>query len=226
MGRIERKTDPMRSVKKGVAVLAALSVLIGGCSAVKPKEEYEKPALYWYKKMIKGVVTGNLEKADNAFTSLESEHISSPLIPEAMLILMQAHMDNEEYLLAQFYLDEYMKRYGSYKNRKLAEFIKIKAAFYGLRSPQRDQKLIDDTYKKAQGYVARYPDSEMTPMAQTVAVRLAMARYLLNENIAKLYTRLDKPKAAEIYRARNQESFIKADDIQPPHRGWLAWLFE
>ncbi|NPA30055.1 MAG: outer membrane protein assembly factor BamD [Epsilonproteobacteria bacterium] len=211
---------------KKVALVTVWVLLMGGCSAVKQKEEYEKPALYWYKKMIKGVVSGNLEKADNAFTSLESEHISSPLIPEAMLILMQAHMDNEEYLLAQFYLDEYMKRYGSYKNRKLAEFIKIKAAFYGLRSPQRDQKLIDDTLKKAQGYVTKYPDSEMTPMAQTIAVRLAMTRYLLNENIASLYERLDKPKAAAIYRERNKKSFVKQEDIQPPHRGWLAWLFE
>jgi outer membrane protein assembly factor BamD len=143
-----------------------------------------------------------------------------------MMILAQAHMDEEEYLLAQFYMDEYMKRYGSFKNRVLAEFMKIKAAFYGLRSPQRDQKLIDDTLVRARNYIVTYPRSEFTPMVQTIETRLAMTRYLLNENIASLYERRGKPRAAEIYRQRNAKGWVKMEDIEPPERGWLAWLFE
>ncbi|WP_201353890.1 outer membrane protein assembly factor BamD [Hydrogenimonas urashimensis] len=200
-------------------------VFWAGCGA-KSEEEYEKPALYWYQKMMKKIASGNLEKADNIFTSLESEHISSPLIPQAMLILMQAHIDNEEYLLANFYLEEYMKRYGSFKNRELAEFIQIKAAFYGLHSPQRDQKLISDTLIRARNYIVTYPKGEFTPMVHTMEVRLEMTRFLLNEKIARLYDRRDKPKAAAIYRKRNEASWIKADDIEPPSGGWFGWLFE
>jgi outer membrane protein assembly factor BamD len=204
---------------------AVAAVWLGGCGT-KSDEEYEKPAIYWYQKMMKGIATGNLEKADNAFTSLESEHIGSPLIPQAMLILMQAHMDDEEYLLAQFYLDEYMKRYGTRANRELAQFIKIKASFYGLNSPQRDQKLIDDTLVKAQRYIADYPDGEYTPMVQTIEVRLQMTRYLMNEAIASLYERRDKPKAAEIYRERNKVGWVKPEDIQKPEGHWYSFIFE
>ncbi|WP_456452939.1 outer membrane protein assembly factor BamD [Hydrogenimonas sp.] len=213
-----------RFVRTALAALVA-AAMMGGCGS-KSEQEYEKPALYWYQKMMKSVASGNLEKADNIFTSLESEHISSPLIPQAMMILAQAHMDNEEYLLAQFYMDEYMKRYGSFKNRMLAEFMKIKAAFYGLRSPQRDQKLIDDTLVRARNYIVRYPKSEFTPMVHTIETRLAMTRYLLNENIAGLYDRRDKPHAAEIYRRRNETGWVKMEDIAPPSRGWFGWLFE
>jgi outer membrane protein assembly factor BamD len=208
------------------AVLAALLMLVvGGCGS-KSREEYEKPAIYWYQKMTKSIAAGNLEKADNYFTSLESEHIGSPLIPQAMIILMQAHMDNEEYLLANFYLDEYMKRYGSFKNRQFAEFVQIKAAFYGLKSPQRDQKLISDTLKKARGYIARYPKGEYTPMVETIEARLEMTQYLMNESIASLYDRRDKPEAAKIYRARNERSRLKEEDIMPPAKGWFGRLFE
>ena len=207
------------------AIVVAASIFLAGCSS-KQTEEYEKPALYWYQKMMKHVVTGNLEKADNDFTSLESEHISSPLIPQAMMILGQAHMDQEEYMLAQFYMDEYMKRYGSFKNREFAEFLKIKAAFYGLHSPQRDQKLIDDTIAKARNYSRKYRNGEYVPMAKTIEARLEMTRYLLNEKVAALYDRRDKPKAAKIYRQRNAASWIKMEDIRPPEKGWIAWLVE
>jgi outer membrane protein assembly factor BamD len=212
-----------RIIQHTIFVVIFLSIMVG-CSA-KKDQEFEKPALYWYQKVMKSIAVGNLEKADNYFTSLESEHVGSPLIPEAMLMLMQAHMDNEEYLLANFYLDEYMKRYGNSKNRQFAEFIQIKAAFYGLRSPQRDQKLINDTLKKARRYIQKYPDGEYTPMVETIAVRLEMTRYMMNEEIAALYERRNKPKAAKIYRERNEKSWIKKEDILFPKRDWFDWLF-
>jgi len=212
-----------RIIQHTIFVVIFLSIIVG-CST-KKDQEFEKPALYWYQKVMKSIAIGNLEKADNYFTSLESEHVGSPLIPEAMLMLMQAHMDNEEYLLANFYLDEYMKRYGNRKNRQFAEFIQIKAAFYGLRSPQRDQKLINDTLKKARRYIQKYPDGEYTPMVETIAVRLDMTRYMMNEEIAALYERRNKPKAAEIYRERNEKSWLKKEDILLPKRDWFDWLF-
>jgi outer membrane protein assembly factor BamD len=215
----------MQRVVRMALAAAVVAALMAGCGS-KSEQEYEKPALYWYQKMMKSIASGNLEKADNIFTSLESEHISSPLIPQAMMILAQAHLDEEEYLLAQFYMDEYMKRYGSFRNRILAEFMKIKAAFFGLHSPQRDQKLIDDTLVRARNYIVKYPRSEFTPMVQTIETRLAMTRFLLDENIAALYDRRDKPRAAAIYRERTKHGWITKEDIAPPERGWLAWLFE
>ncbi len=206
-------------------VAAMLALFFIGCST-KSEQEYEKPALYWYQKLMHSAAAGNLEKADDYFTSLESEHVGSPLIPEAMLILVQAHMDEEEYLLANFYLDEYLKRYGTAKNRDFAEFMKIKASFLGLKSPQRNQELIEQTLKKAERYIHLFPESEYLPMVQTIKLRLELTKYLMNESIASLYDRRDKPKAARIYRERNAQSWIKKENIVPPHTGWLGWLFE
>ncbi len=207
-------------------VVAALLILFfGGCST-KSGQEYEKPALYWYHKLMRSVAAGNLEKADDYFTSLESEHTGSPLIPEAMQILVQAHMDEEEYLLANFYLDEYLKRYATSKNLDFIEFMKVKASFMGLKSPKRNQELIEETLEKAKRYVGKFPQSEFAPMMKTIIVRLEMTRYLMNESIASLYERRDKPKAAEIYRKRNSHTWIKREEIKPPEKGWIDWLFE
>jgi len=205
-------------------LLGSILIFNSGCSS-KTKQEFEKPAIYWYKKLIRSASTGNLEKADEFFTSLESEHISSPLIPEAMLILAQAHMDEEEYLLANFYLDEYIKRYGNRSNKEYAEFLKIKASFLGLTSPRCDQKLILDTLEKAQRYIDKYPKGLYTPYIKTIQLRLEMTRFMMNENISNLYKRRNKNKAAKIYKEKNSNNRIKKEDIQLPKDGWIDWIF-
>jgi len=204
-------------------ILGSVVIFNNGCSS-KVEQEYEKPAIYWYQKLIRSVSAGNLEKADSYFTSLESEHVSSPLIPEAMLILVQAHMDSEEYLLANFYLDEYIKRYGNRSNKEFAEYLKIKAAFLGLNSPRCDQKLTLDTLKKARHFIKKYPKGIYTPYVHTIQVRLEMTEYMMNESISELYKRRNKDKAAKIYEEKNRNVRIKKDDIQPPASSWIEWI--
>ena len=46
-----------------------------------------------------------------------------------MLILVNAHIDEEEYVLANFYLDEYIKRFGLSKDIDYARYLKIKSKF-------------------------------------------------------------------------------------------------
>jgi len=46
-------------------------------------KEYDKPAIYWYKKIIESLSESNFDKADNYYISLRSEHSRSPLLPTA-----------------------------------------------------------------------------------------------------------------------------------------------
>ncbi len=208
--------------KIGYIVIAAFLIFMSGCSS-KEEAEYNKPAIYWYEKIIKSVSHDNLDKADEYFTSLESEHISSPFIPEAMLILAQAHMDNEEYLMANFYLDEYIKRYGTSRKREFAEFLKIKASFLGFKNINRDQKLLQDTIKNALNYKKRYANSEFVPLVDTILTKLYMAEYILNKNIMLLYQRRDKPKAAKIYEEKLKKSWLEESEIIKPE-SWYDFL--
>jgi outer membrane protein assembly factor BamD len=208
-------------------VLAALLVLLfaAGCAS-KNEDVYNKPARYWYDGIIKEIRGGDLEKADDYYASLSSEHISSPLLKESMLILAEAHMEEEEYLLANFYLDEFIKRFGDKENSEFARFLKVKANFAAFKYPNRDQQLLLDTIKNAKSFLQRYPNSKFSPFVQTILAKLYMAEYKLNKEIASLYHRTDKEKAAKIYEEKLKNSWVNNVQIVDPKTSWYRSIFE
>ncbi len=214
-------------MKKSILVAMVMAVVLGGCGASKDGvAEFNKPALYWYKKIAASISDGNMDKADAYYISLKSEHMRSPLMLTAILMLAHAHMSKEEYLLANYYLDEYNKRFGDPKSREYIDFMKLKASFLGIKDVYKDQKLIMDSIRQARTYLMRYPGSEYTPLVNTILVRLLMSQYLLNENIAALYDRIGKPEAAKIYREKNSNSVVEMSDITPPEKGIIGKIFD
>ena len=207
-------------------VMLTVALLIVGCGSQNEVDEFNKPAAYWYQKTVDAIGSGNLDKADEYYISLKSEHVHSPFVPTATLMLAQAHMHDEEYLLANFYLDEYLKRYADEKHYEYIEFMKLKAAFLGITDVYKDQKLILDTLAKAQTFRERYPGSRYLPLVNHLAIRLHMAQYLLNDNIAALYDRIGKPEAAKLYRAKNAGSLVKKADIKPPKQGIIGHIID
>ena len=213
--------------KSYILGFAVMSLVFVGCAkSVEDTEEFNKPAMHWYKKIAVSISDDNLDKADKFYISLKSEHMRSPLMKEAMLMLAHAHMKDEEYLLANYYLDEYNKRYGQSENRDYIEFMKIKSSFLGIRNPYKDQKLILDSIQKARTFVYRYPGSVYAPMVNTILIKLHMSQYLLNENIAALYDRTGKTEAAKIYRAKNNGSLLKSADIKAPAKSIVGKIFD
>ncbi|MDP3267337.1 MAG: outer membrane protein assembly factor BamD [Sulfuricurvum sp.] len=208
-----------------IVIMAAMTVLfLTGCG--KDIEEYNKPADYWYAKMITSVSDGNLEKADGYFSSLQSEHVASPLLSEATLIMAQAHMAYEEYLLAEHFLDEYNRRYATSAGKEYAEFLKIKSKFLALPNPGRDQGLIDETLKGAIAFKANYPYSIYTPLITTMETQLQLAKSTLNGQIAGLYDRLGKPKGAVAYRNNAPVTWIDPSEVQAAQVPWYREMFE
>lgn len=199
-------------------------MMIAGCS--KKDEEYNKPALYWYGQMIDAVSNGNLENADDFYSSLQSEHIGSPLLPEATMIMGLSHLQSEEYLLAEHFLDEYVKRYATVQEREFAEYLKVKAKYMALPRPRRDQGLIDDAIAEGERFKARYPRSIFYPVVDTMITRLYLSQTALNETIAELYERLDKPKGAAYYRDIRPQPWIDWSKVEPAQIDWYRLIFE
>lgn len=204
--------------------MAAL-IVFTGCGS-KELEEFNKPAEYWYEKMVTAVSNGNLEKADSYFSSLQSEHISSPFLAEATMIMAQAHMAHDEYLLSEHFLNEYIRRYATPEGREYAEFLKIKAKFLALPNPGRDQGLIDDTLKGVETFKLNYPSSTYLPIVNTMEIQLQLAKGGLNERIAQLYERLGKPKGAEFYRAMAPVTWVKSEEVVNANVPWYREIFE
>jgi len=211
---------------KNSFLLTAFAAIIffSGCS--KELEEYNKPAIYWYGKIVKNISQGDLEKADNYYSSLQGEHIGSPLLPEATMILAIAHMHDEEYLLSEHFLNEYIKRYATANEKEDAEFLKIKAKYLALPNPRRDQALIGDAIREAQMFKHNYPNSMYYNVVDTMQTRLYMAEAALNETIADLYTRLDKPKSAQFYKMLKPQPWINWNEVDRANSPWYREWFE
>ncbi len=211
-----------------VKILLATLVLLfaTGCSTKDKTAIYNKPALYWYGQIIKEIKNQDLEKADDYFTSLSSEHVESPLLKTSMLMLANAHMQSEEYILANFYLDEYIKRYGDRENSEYAKFLKIKANFDSFSHPKRNQKLLIDTIASTKKFKITYPHSKYMPMVNTILVKLELANLQTSEEIASLYKRLDKQKASKIYDKKIANSTVKNANMIKPHIPWYRAWFE
>lgn len=199
--------------------------LLQGC-ADKKAEIYNKPALFWYKQIIKDIKDLDLEAADEHYTSMSSEHVASPLLEPMLLILAQAHMDNEEYLLANFYLDTYMKRYGTYAKNEYAKYMKIKANFMSFPYPNRNQELLLSTIKETKKYVREYPNGKYTPLVKTILVKMGLGKYYLDKRIEKLYKRIDRPKSVEVYEKILSESPLRDAKMIDPRRTWYREIFD
>ena len=195
-----------------------------GCS--KDLDEYNKPAIYWYEKIIKSIADGNLDKADDYYSSLQGEHIASPLLPRATMILGVAHMYYQEYLLSEHFLDEYVKRYANDNEKEFAQYLKIKAKYMALPNPRRDQVLIGEAIKEAVKFKREYPNSMYYPLVDTMLTNLYLADAFLNETIASLYDRIDKPKSAKYYRNIRPEPWIVWSDVKRDNTPWYREWFE
>jgi len=209
---------------RNILISSVLVLFLIGCS--KSVEEYNKPAAYWYDKMIESMAKGNLEKADSYYSSLQSEHIGSPLLRRATLIMAQAHMYYEEYLLSEHFLNEYIKRYANPIEREYAEYLKIKAKYMALPHPRRDQGLINEAISAGQEFKKIYPNSTYVPVVDTMITRLIIARASLNESIAELYERLDKPKSAQYYRDIKPEPWIDWKNVTKAQTPFYRAIFE
>lgn len=196
------------------------------CSSKNGVQEYNKPAVYWYNKMLKDISMYNLDAADDTFSSLQSEHRNSPLLSSALMILADAHMKNEDYSLAIYYYNSYSLKYENKGLQDYIRYLKIKAKFMAFEQRFRDQKLIDDTLEDINIFVNSYPNSKYILLVKTMQNRLLMSSALLNIEIANLYKRKDKPKAQAYYIKKAKNSWEDINTIKEPSVTWYRKIFE
>lgn len=205
-------------LKVRVLLVFVILVFFSGCSQ-KDSAIYNKPAIYWYKEMLKAIKNEDLEIAGDMFASLQSEHRNSPLLKEAILILAKAHITQKEYLLANFYLDEFIKRFGDKSNMDLIKQLKIRANFLSLRYQNRDQILIQDSIDDAHRFLDEHKNSKYRIYVDSMLLRLYLAEYNLNHQVALLYKRVGKEKASSLYKEKSRYNWLEEiEQIEPKER--------
>ena len=190
-----------------------------GCSKTK-QVVYNQSASFWYEGIFKNIRLGNLEVADNYFSSLQSEHINSPLIPEAMLALGQAPLGSEEYLLADFYFKEYLKRYGNASNADYVSYLQLRSHLYAFKNMSKDQVFMTDSIALIQSFIEKYPDSRYAPFAHEMEVKFVLGQNELNGAIARVYAKGKHKEAEQIYRDRIDSDLQQATNPKASKVPW------
>ncbi len=211
-------------MKQLLTLILTIFIFVG-CSG-KEEQEYNKPAVYWYNKMLKEISLFQIEEADDTYTSLEAEHRNSPLLSSALFIIAQAHMDEEEYAMSNYYFDEYLKKFTTASNIDYVRYLKIKSKFLAFKNQYREQELVYETIEETQYFIDKYPNSEYIYLVQTIKSKLLMAKASFDKEISELYTRLDKPKASTVYINKSQDSWKDTDNIEPVNVPWYRYIFE
>ncbi len=211
---------------KHFLILLTILFTFTSCSMKEEVAEYNKPAIYWYNKMLKQISMYQIDEADDTYTSLESEHRNSPLLPSALMIIANAHMDEEEYAMANYYYDNYLKRFVKKNNVDYVRYLKIKSKFLALKTQFREQELISETIEETEEFCRQYPNSNYIYLVNSIKSRLYMAQSTFDQEIAMLYARIDKPDAANIYKEKAKESWVDTDNIEPIIVPWYRLIFE
>ncbi|MDR2639693.1 MAG: outer membrane protein assembly factor BamD [Helicobacteraceae bacterium] len=185
-------------MKRDICSILILGALALGCSQ---KDISNQSAEYWYRQVSDQIARNNLELAGDRYSSLLGEHAGSPLLAEATLMMAMAHLDAEEYLLANFYLDEYAKRFGAAQNTDRIAYLKLLSDYRGIKRALRDQKLALDAMDKSEAFVSRFGASQLKPYAATINAKTKLFNHELSLKIADLYRRMGKEDAAKYYEA-------------------------
>lgn len=211
--------------KKNLFILLFLSFYLSAC-AIKSDELYNLTAQQWYKQIVKDLQNKDLEKADEHYTSMASEHTADPLLEPIQLILAQAHIDDEEYKLANFYLDENAKKFGTPKNIDFIRYLQIKAKFKSFKQPNRDQGLLLESMKQIDEFSSNYPNGKYDPLIKTMLAKFNLAIYALDENIAALYKRTGRTQSYEVYLQKLEESDFVGVPMKKAKISWYRRIFE
>lgn len=213
-------------MKKCVILIVCVAIFIAGCSTKDSEELYNLSAVQWYNQIIKDLQSKDLEKADTHYSGMASEHVADPLLKTTLIILAQAHMDEEEYEPAEFYLDEYNKKFGNSRDVDYIRYLKIKAKFDAFALPNRNQALMLKSQREIDTFLKDYPHTQYEALVQTMLTKFNLAVFYLDSTIADLYKRTGREESYEIYEHRLQKSEFFNKSIIKPELPWYRSIFE
>lgn len=215
----------MRINLKSAIFILSLSILVG-CGAKKDDELYNLTPDQWYQQILNDIKDADLETANSHYISFASEHVASPYLEQVLIILANAHVDEEEYKIANFYLDEYIKKYGTKESIEYIQYLKIKANFDSFSKPNRNQKLVKDSILQIDEFLKNYPNTQYRPLIETMLVKFKLAEYYLDSDIYELYNKLDRSDSAAIYQDKIDNSPLNDINSTKAKLPWYMTPFE
>ena len=200
---------------KGAVALVALFLLIG-CSnnnniniQNSNISEFEDDKKI-YNSIYRAIASKNLDDADDSYIKLKTTYENSSFVNKAALDLAIVHMQKGEYILANFYLQDYLAQDPS---SEFAKFLLVKNQFLSAVRNQRDQSYTNRALNALKINKDLVSSSEYQLLANSMLMRVTLDKAWQNKDIAMQYKRLKKDEAFRIYQEKVKELGVNINDI-------------
>jgi hypothetical protein len=144
-----------------------------------------------------------LELDDDKFVAIRRRNSENKILPQFTLDLAQKHIDAQEYILAQYYVKVYLRDYSVYGNLDKAWFLGIESLFLKFKISESQESLLNEILRVGHDFQNTFHESTYRKKVDTILNQSMMIEYDRNEEIAVYYTKMGKPKAAALYRTKN-----------------------
>ncbi len=169
--------------------------------------------------LYKDIQNNDLDSADNVFMEIEADYPNSFYIKSDLLTLYFAHLKNEDFKLAKFYINEYEKRFAGINEIPWCEYQKIKIDFLSYQNAYTNQGKILSLLDECKNYKVKYPNSSFIYEVNTIYVKTLLTNLYLNDKIYKLYKKEHKINAAEKYKVKIPKN------AKEPYIPWYKKIF-
>ncbi|NLY03995.1 MAG: outer membrane protein assembly factor BamD [Campylobacter sp.] len=197
-----------------------------GCSTKSSDSLYNLPPMAWYDQIMEDIRTADFDAAKVHYTQFASEHIASPLLEPTLMILAMASADDNNYIDANEYLNEYIRKFGTRDKIEHAIFLKIKANYDSFQNANRNQILMQNSIIEINNFLIEYPKTQYRPLVETMLIKFKLSEFYLDQNIINLYNQTGRPESAEFYQEKIDNSALKDANLIPPDLPWYRKFFE
>ena len=166
-----------------------------------------------YTLIYKKIYQKNIDDADDLYIKLKTDFENSDLTKKAAKDLAIVHMQNKEYILANFYLQEALS---IDSNDEFAKFLLIKNQFLAAVENQRDINYMQKALKALELNRNLVYSDDYVILANSMLTRVKLDILYKNREIGNLYQRLNKTNAAKLYLEKAKELGIDSKEIYKP----------
>ena len=201
---------------KKISVVTLFSLILLGCASnnnsvaqSSTNGNYQSTT----SKIYNSIKNRNLDDADSAYIELKTDSESPTTLSSVAKTLAIVHMQKQEYILANFYLQQALQADGS---DEFTKFLLSKNQFLSAIKNQRDQSYRDRALKALEIDRNLVTDEDYSLLTNSMLTRVKLDTAWNNREIGNTYKRLNKQEASQIYENRIKSLGFDINDIYKP----------
>ena len=155
----------------------------------------------------------DIDKADDAYIDLKSSSKNEQLIADAATNLAIAHIAKGENILANFYIQEALQ----YKpGDEMLQFLLNKNQFLAAAKNSNETTYLQKALDALKTNRLLVSDYDYGILADSMLTRVELSIALNNQDVSRLYQRLNKSEASTFYQEKAKILGIDSSEIERP----------